>query len=91
MVKDRRIALLAHIIRISEYDEQDPILRATLGESNLFRHMPEKRRVGKPRTNWTCEAYKDAYYKTNKVKIGNEDIDEEVVMSVAMAAHLRDI
>ena len=67
-VRQKQHELLAHTIRASN---EDPLRESTLmrntGEPIHF----EKRRVGRPRDNWTWSAYEEIFVKNN---LGTENM-----------------
>ena len=61
-VQGRQEPLLKHIVRSSN---EDPLRQCTLEYNRPIPFQVPKRRVGRPRLNWTNEAYKRIYLKNN--------------------------
>jgi hypothetical protein len=66
-VEYKQEALLKHLVRA---DENDPLKMATFEPDTVVPRIYVKRRVGRPRKEWTVEAYKRLYLKHN---YGTED------------------
>ena len=61
-VQGRQESLLKHIVRSSN---EDPLRQCTLEYNRPIPFQVPKRRVGRPRLNWTNEGYKRIYLKNN--------------------------
>ena len=61
-VKSRQHALLAHTIRASN---DDPLRESTLQADTAYPCMIGKRRVGRPRDNWTWNALEQLFILNN--------------------------
>jgi hypothetical protein len=61
-VQTRQESLLKHIVRSPN---DDPLRQCTLEFNRPLPFQVPKRRVGRPRLNWTTEAYKRIYIKNN--------------------------
>ena len=59
-VEYKQEALLKHLVRA---DENDPLKMATFEPDTVVPRIYVKRRVGRPRKEWTVEAYKRLYLK----------------------------
>ena len=83
LIKKRQETLLGHIIRT---DEEDPMREATLNKEGT-RLTKEKKRVGRPRENWT---YETANRKC--IELTGEDLDwnnEEQMITIISDALMR--
>ena len=62
-VQTRQESLLKHVVRSTN---DDPLRQCTLEFNRPTPFKVLKRRIGRPRLNWTSEAYKRIYIKSNR-------------------------
>ena len=62
-VQTRQESLLKHVVRSPN---EDPLRQCTLELNRPIPFQVPKRRVGRPRLNWTTEAYKRIYVKSHR-------------------------
>ena len=53
-----KFRLFGHVLRASP---ADPLVQVTFKTDGLTPRAPTRRRPGRPKADWTTEAYKDAY------------------------------
>ena len=62
-VENKQEALLKHLVRA---DGSDPLKQATFEPESILPIIYTKRRVGRPRKQWTMETYRRIYFKHNR-------------------------
>jgi len=62
-IEDKQEALLKHLVRA---DPKDPLRQATFEPESILPVIYTKRRVGRPRKQWTMETYRRLYFKNKR-------------------------
>ena len=71
-ILDSSCKLLGHIIRTSN---EDPLRQATLKPNTARPHVPEVRRVGRPRTHWVESTMDHVWETLEDMRIQQKDFE----------------